>query len=231
MKSYKKLFIILLCIALVLIAVSVILFFTINPDGAIADLIFFIFVIGISALIGACVTFAIKKQQSKRGSYAINCFKNLGESIYVQGECGSKSNDKKEATENATSFAVALFFASTLGTGVYSLSNSRSKMEFIIVKDEMYGCEMKESATIGYGYKTIDELKTVFKTVYKGWFAKHTVSQKNGKIILTGADGQCYISFDLSSCSTDKEHLLTALENVFGVSCNNTEKEYSPLSV
>lgn len=220
MKFYNKLFVILLCISIFLMAISAILFFTVNTDGVIADLIFFIFIIGISVLIGACITFAIKKQQVKRGCAVFNCFKNLGNGIYVQAECGNKNQDKTQAAKNATSFAAALFFASAFGTGVYALSDSRSKMEFILIGNEMYGCEMKQSATIGYNYKTIDDLKTVFKAVYKGWFAKHTITQKNGKVILTGADGQCYISFDLSSCSTDKNQLLTALENIFGAPSN-----------
>lgn len=217
MKSYKKIFIILLCVSFVLMAVSATVLFTVKPEGTIADLIFFILIIGVALLIGDCVTFAIKKQQAKRGGNVINSFNNFGNGIYVQGECGSKNQDKMNAAKNATSFATALFFASTLGTGVYALSDSRSKMEFIIVENEMYGCEMKQSATIGYEYKTIDELKTNFKPVYKGWFARHTVTQKNNKIILTGADGQYYIAFDLSSCNTDKNQLLTALENVFGI--------------
>lgn len=231
MKSYKKIFIILLCVSFVLIAVSAIVLFAVQPEGTVADLIFFILIIGIALLIGDCIIFAVKKQQTNRSGAVINAFINLGGGIYVQGECGSKNRDKKNATKNATSFATALFFAATLGTGVYALSDSRSKMEFIISENEMYGCEMKQSATVGYEYKTIDELKTVFKPVYKGWFAKHTIAQKNGKIILTGADGQCYISLDLSSCNAGKERLLNALENVFGVPHNGASqvvKDNSP---
>lgn len=220
MKSFKKIFIILLCVSFVLIAVSAIVLFAVKPEGTVADLIFFILIIGVALLIGDCVIFAVKKQRLKRSGAVINSFNNLGNGIYVQGECGSKNQDKKDAAKNAASFATALFFAATLGTGVYALSDSRSKMEFIIAENEMYGCEMKQSATIGYEYKTLDELKTVFKPVYKGWFAKHTITQKNGKIILTGADGQCYISFDLSSCNAGKERLLTALESVFGTPSN-----------
>ena len=59
--------------------------------------------------------------------------------------------------------------------------------------------------------------------VYKGWFARHTVEVKRKKVILTGADGHSYFSFDLNTCNVSKERLLSALETVFGTPENSAE--------
>ena len=80
---------------------------------------------------------------------------------------------------------------------------------------------MHQSAFIGYNYAPIDNIKTSFQPVYKGWFAKHTLTQKAGELILTGADGNCYISFNLKSCNVDKKRLIAALENTFGSNGND----------
>lgn len=216
MSSRKKIFIILLGASLVITAAPLIVLFVVNPKGAIADLCSVVILAGLCLLIGDCVTYALKNQQNKRSGEVLASFKNLGDGIYVQGICGSKKRDNADAAKNATSFACALFFVATAGVGVCALTDARTQMEFAIVGDEMYGSEIRQSATVGYKYAPIDTLKTSFRPVYKGWFAKHAITQKAGRLILTGADGQCYISFDIKSCNVDKKKLIAALENTFG---------------
>ncbi|MDE7380342.1 MAG: hypothetical protein K2N14_04740 [Clostridia bacterium] len=216
MNYRKRIFIILLCVSIVVTAVPLTIILTINPKGAIGDLATVITLAGFALFSVNIVTYLIRNQQNKRGGEVLSAFKNLGDGIYVQAICGSKKRDMSDAAKNATSFACALFFYAAAGIGVYALTDARTRMEFILVGNEMYGSEMHQSAFIGYNYAPIDNIKTSFQPVYKGWFAKHTITQKAGELILTGADGNCYISFNIKSCSVDKKRLIEVLENTFG---------------
>lgn len=228
MNTRKKIFIILLCVSIVVFVVPFTILIVLNPKGAVKDLLSVIALAGFSLLIGNCITYIIKNQQTKRGNEVIAAFKNIGDGIYVQGICGSKKRDRADAAENATSFACALFSVAAAGAGVAVLTDARTQMEFVIVGDEMYGSEIKQSLTIGYTYAPLDNMKTSFQPVYKGWFAKHTITQRAGELILTGADGQCYISFNIKSCSVDKKRLIAALENTFGIQENHSELATKP---
>ncbi len=228
MNPRKRIFIILLCVSIVVTAVPLTVILTINPKGAVGDLVAAITLAGFALFSANIVTYMIKNQQNKRGGEVIAAFKNLGNGIYVQGICGSKKRDNADAAKNATSFACALFSVAAAGAGVAVLTDARTQMEFVIVGDEMYGSEIRQSAFIGYSYVRLDNIKTSFQPVYKGWFARHTITQKAGELILTGADGNCYISFNIKSCNVDKKKLIEALENTFGIQEKHSESATKP---
>lgn len=222
MKANKKLFIILLCVSVVIAIAGAVLAFWLEPeiwdtDGNIGA---FIMLAGISLLSFAIINFVLKSRLDKRYNAVKRSFENLGEGIYVQGTCGNKAQDGADAAKNTSGFGGALLFASLFGTGVWAVHNSRTMLEFYIVGNDMYAGVFKLGLW-GYEYNPVEDMRVV----YKGWFARHTVEIKGKKIILTGADGQSYFSFDLNSCSADKEKLLAEITNVFGVATNAEESK------
>lgn len=216
MKANKNVFIILLCISVVVIAAgAVIAFLTEQP---VSDIGAWVILVGVTLLLFAIISFTLKTRLVKRYNVVKNSFANLGEGIYVQGTCGSKAQDRADGAKNAAGFGGALLFASLFGAGVWTVHNSRKRLEFYIAGNEMYAGIFTLGAW-GYEYNPVDDMRTV----YKGWFAKHTVEVKRKQIILTGADGHSYFSFDLSTCNTSKEKLLSELTNIFGTPANAEE--------
>ena len=175
--------------------------------------------IGLIPLLFASIFLHLKRKVYKRACAVLQRYKNMGEGVYVQGYYGNKKADKNDRMHNTVSTLGALSFAAAFGVGAYTIKNSRIKSEFFIVNGEMY---VNGIADDGFGdvYMPVDEMHTV----YKGWYARHEIAVNKKSVTVTGADGDSFIYLDLKTCSTDRNGLLTALENVFGVPYNGASQ-------
>lgn len=223
MKASKIAFIIFLIISVVLIFVGAYLAFA--YEELVSNIGAFVMFGGFVLPLFAIINFALKARLIKRYNAVKAYFANLGEGVYVQGACGSKRQDRADGAKNSAGFGGALLFASLFGAGVWTVHDSRKRLEFYFTGNRAYAGVF----TLGlwsYEYSPVDDMREIDN----GWFIRHTVEAKGKKIILTGADGDSYFSFDLTSCSADKERLLATLQNVFGVAANadNTQNTDNP---
>lgn len=220
MKSYRTKYIIIICISLAVTVISLtallLLLLAFKAKSDVASVILFLLTItGVTVLLCTWLLYVVKKQQVKRSELVLERYKNLGNVIYVQGICGNKSQDKKDGAKNAAAVAGMVAFATLFGVGVSRTASSRKRTEFFISESDIYESEITQSAFVGFNYAPVDAMKPV----YKAPFARHTLTKNGRRVILTSADGQDYITFDLNTCSTSGENLLAALENVL----QNTE--------
>lgn len=173
---------------------------------------------GLTALIFASIYLHLGKKVYKRSCAVIQRYKNMGDGVYVQGYYGSKAADNANGIHNSVSFLGAMAFCAAFGVGAYTVKNSRIKAEFFMVNGEMYVNGIVDGHW-GDVYIPVDDMHAV----YKGWYARHEVKVAKKGVTVTGADGQSYIYLDLKTCSTDKDGLLTALDEVFGKAGNDSE--------
>lgn len=223
MKPNTKKYIILIAISGVIFAVFAIVFALIAAevistanDKLYMDLTSWGMLGGLTALIFASIYFHLGNKVYKRSCAVLQRYKNMGNGVYVQGYYGNKAVDKAERINNTVSVLGAMSFAAVFGVGAYTVKNSRIKAEFFMVNGDMYVNGISNGYW-GDEYIPIDDMHSV----YKGWYARHEIAVTKKSVTVTGADGQSFIYLDLKTCSTDREGLLTALNEVFGKAINN----------
>jgi len=225
MKPNTKKYVIIIAISAVVVVACTILFVLTSakiiktPDNELYNTLasWGIF-IGLTPLIFASIYLHLGRKVYKRRCAVVQRYKNMGNGVYVQGYYGNKAADKADRIHNNVSVLGAMTFAAIFGVGAYTVKNSRIKAEFFMVNGEMYVNGIN-NGNWGDGYIPIDDMHSV----YKGWFARHEVQDYKKGIVVTGADGQSFIYLDLKTCSTDREGLLTALDEVFGKAKNDSE--------
>ena len=225
MKPNTKKYIIIIAISAVVVAAFATVFAltaakVINtPDNKLyQDLASWGILGGLTALIFASIYLHLGRKVYKRSCAVLQRYKNMGNGVYVQGYYGNKAAVRADGMHNTIAVLGAMSFAAVFGTGAYTVKNSRIKAEFFMVNGEMYVNGISNGYW-GDEYIPIDDMHAV----YKGWYARHEVSVTKKGVTVTGADGQSFIYLDLKTCSTDRDGLLTSLDEVFGKAKNDSE--------